>query len=183
MPVIAVDNIGIKAKLRNSLNDGAAEVHILLAFGLAAAVDLVAEVFLIVNEIYGNAVYFNTLNTHIFLYPANEYFKVKQMLYLILVLVLDDLVIGGNNSGIDTELCQILRQSADNVSKTAGLAQGCAFSSSQQNLGHLSTAALFKHLTKFLFHYKSSYVLLFFYWCKSEHHCRKWGQSKFSAVG
>ena len=105
------------------------------------------------------------------------------MLNLVSVLVLDNLVIGGNNSGIDTQLSKILGQSADNVSQTAGLGKGCTFGCSKQNLGHLGAAALFEHLTEFLFHYKSSYVLLFFYWYKSEHHCRKRRQLKLSAVG
>ena len=80
VPVVAVDDVGPKSKVRYRVEHGACEESVLLALGLAAAIDLVAEVKLAVNKIDAHAVKLKALYAAVLSAPAEVYIKIEHVL-------------------------------------------------------------------------------------------------------
>ena len=152
VPVVAVHHLGPEVQQRQGVQHGAAEVGVLLPFRVAAAIDLVAEILLVVHQVDHNVVQHQLFNAHIGLAPAQVAVEMEHMLRLPGILVFDDPVIGDDDPGVDAQLGQGFGQGAHHIGKTAGLCQRSALRRTQQHCGQLAPALFLQHLTKFLFH-------------------------------
>ena len=150
-------HVHLEVQVGQHVQHGAAEEGVLLTLGVAAAVDLVAEVLLVIDQIDGDAVQLQLFQAHISVAPAQSGIEVEHMLHLVGILILDAAVVWGNDSGVDAQLLQRLGQGAHHVGQAAGLGQRGALSGHQQHIGHLGAAALLQHFLEFLFHRLSSF--------------------------
>ena len=78
--------------------------------------------------------------------------KVEHVLHAVGVFILDDAVIRRDNSRVDAERGKRLRQSADNVRKSAGLAQRSALRRGKQNVRQRGEVLFTQYFTKLFFH-------------------------------
>ena len=152
MPVVAVHDLGRKVQRRDRVQHGAAEEGVLLALGLVAAVDPVAEILLVVDQIEDDAVHDQLFNADIGQTPAELAVEMAEMLGLAGVFILDDAVIGGDDARVDIQRTEGLGQCADHVGKTSGLGQRHALGGGEEHLRHLLAPALLQHIAEFLFH-------------------------------
>ena len=152
VPVVAVDNVHAEVQVGYHVKNGPAEEGILLAFGIAAPVNGVAKVLLVVYEINGDVVQNQLLQAYIGIAPAHSGIEVEHVLHLIPILLLDAMVVGSDDSGVYSQLFQSLGQSAHHVGQTAGLGQGRTLGSRQQHIWHLGPAPLPEHIFKLFFH-------------------------------
>ena len=121
VPVVAVDDLGREIEVRDRVEHGAGEEGVLLALGLTAAVDLIAEVKLAVDEINAHVVEHEALYAAVLRAPAEVYIKIEHMLDALCVSVLYAAVVGRDDPCVEAELFKRLRQRPDNVGKAAGL--------------------------------------------------------------
>ena len=152
VPVVAVHHLGLEVQQRQGIQHGPAEVGVLLPFRVAAPVDLVAEILLIVHQVDDHAVQYQLFNAHIGLAPAQIAVEMEHMLGLPGILVFDDPVIGDDDPGVDAQPGQGFGQGAHHIGKTACLCQRGALRRTQQHCGQLTAALFLQHFTKFLFH-------------------------------
>ena len=134
------------------ITSGAAEERVLFALGLTAAVYFIAEVLLVVDEIYRHAVKHQLLDADICLPPAERAVKVEHVLHAVGVFILDDAVIRRYDARVDAELCKRLRQRADDVGQSAGLAQRRALCRRQQHIRQRGEVLFTQYFTKLFFH-------------------------------
>ena len=152
VPVVAVYYLGPEVQQRQRIQHGAAEVGVLLPLGIAAAVDLVPEILLIIHQVDHNTVQHQLFNAHIGLAPAQIAVEMEHMLSLPGIFVFDDPVIRDDDSGVNAQSGQRLGESPHHIGKTAGLGQRGALRRTQQHCGQLASSLFLQHITKFLFH-------------------------------
>ena len=161
LPVVAVQNFGLEVQQRNCFQDCAGEVCVLFDFSIAASVQSVAvEVVFVVNQVYNNVIYNQLFDAYVLLSPTHGYGEVADVFGLAEVLLLNALVVGGDNAAVDAELCERLGQCADYVSQTTGLGQGSAFGAGNQHLGHFGTALFFQNQLMFTDHVNISFPMI-----------------------
>ena len=119
VPVVAVNDVRLKAKVWYRIEHGARKESVLLALGLTAAIDLVAEVKLAVNKIDAHAVKLKALYAAVLGAPTEVYIKIEHVLDLRSVLILYAAVIRSDDPCVKAELFKRLRQRSDNVGKSA----------------------------------------------------------------
>ena len=152
LPVVAVNDRGAEVQCRERVHDGALEKGILLDLRLAAAVDAVAEIVLVVDQIDDDAVEHQLLHTDIAVLPADLGVEVQHMLHAVAILILDDAVIGDHDARVQAERGEGLRQCADHVGETAGFGQRRALRGDQQNRGWVDPALAVKNIAEFFVH-------------------------------
>ena len=152
VPVVAVQHLRREVEIRDAVEHSAAEKCVLLALGLTAAVYFIAEVLLVVDEVYRHAVKHQLLDADICLPPAECAVKVEHVLHAVGVFILDDAVIRRYDARVDAELCKRLRQRADDVGKPAGLAQRRALCRRQQHIRQRGEVLFTQYFTKLFFH-------------------------------
>ena len=124
MPVVAVEHFGGKAQIGDGIQHGTAEEAVLLQFIIAASVDLVAKVALTVHKVDSHIVQHQLFNAHILMTPSKVHEKVEHMFNTVTVLLLDNSVVGSDNSRVNGELCKGLGKGSHYVGKAAGFGQG-----------------------------------------------------------
>ena len=152
VPVVAVQDLGRKVQPRQRLQDRAGEKRILLTLGLAAAIDAVAEIKLVVHEVNDDAVEQQPLDADVLVPPAEVNIKIRQMRDLRCVLFLDHAVVRRDDACVKAERGQTFRQRADNICKAAGLGQRRALGGCQQHAGEVAAAFFGQRCAQFGFH-------------------------------
>ena len=152
MPVVAVQHLGREVQPWQRLQDRAGEKGILLALGLAAAIDAVAEIKLVVHKVDDDAVEQQPLNADVLMPPAEVDIEVCQVRDLSGVFVLDHTVIRRDDACVKAERREALRQRADHVRETAGLGQRRALGGCQQHAGQVAAPLFGERCAQFGFH-------------------------------
>ena len=152
VPVVAVQDLGRKVQPWQRLQDRAGEKRVLLALGLAAKIDAVAEIKLIVHEVDDDAVEQQPLDADVLVPPAEVDIKIRQMRDLRCVLFLDHAVVRRDDACVKAERGQTFRQCADDVRKAAGLCQRRALGGCQQHAGQVAAAFFGQRCAQFGFH-------------------------------
>ena len=152
VPVVAVQHLGREVEPWQRLQDRAGEKGVLLTFGLAAEVNAVSEVKLVVHEIDDDAVEQQPLDADVLMPPAEIDIKIRQVRDLGCVLFLDHAVVRRDDARVKAERGQTLRQRADNVRKAAGLGQRRALGGRQQHAGQVAAALFGQRCAQFGFH-------------------------------
>ena len=104
VPVVAVDNVGRKAEVRYRIQNGAGEKGILFALLVAALINFVAEIKLIIDQINAHAVKLQPLYAAILRAPAEVDIKIEHMLDPVCVFILNAAVIRSYYHCVDPEL-------------------------------------------------------------------------------
>ena len=152
VPVVAVQDLGRKVQPWQRLQDRAGEKRILLALGLAAAINAVAEIKLVVHKVDDDAVEQQPLDADVLVPPAEVDIKIRQMRDLRCVLFLDHAVVRRDDACVKAERGQTFRQRADNICKAAGLGQRRALGGCQQHAGEVAAAFFGQRCAQFGFH-------------------------------
>ena len=152
VPVVAVQDVGEEAQVGYGVEHGAREEGVLLALGHAAAVDAVAEVVLVVDEVDGHAVDHKPLYAHVLAAPAEVDRETEHVLDLVAVPVLHTAVIGGYHARVYAERREALGQGPDNVGEAAGLGYGRALGAHEQYGRQTVAAFVGQSLLEFTFH-------------------------------
>jgi len=147
-----VQDLGRKVQPRQRLQDRAGEKRILLTLGLAAAINAVAEIKLVVHEVNDDAVEQQPLDADVLVPPAEVNIKIRQMRDLRCVLFLDHAVVRRDDACVKAERGQTFRQRADNICKAAGLGQRRALGGCQQHAGEVAAAFFGQRCAQFGFH-------------------------------
>jgi len=158
VPVVAVQDLGREVQPGQRLQDRAGEKRVLLALGLAAAIDAVAEIKLVVHEVNDDAVEQQPLDADVLVPPAEVDIKIRQVRDLRCVLFLDHAVVRRDDARVEAERGQTFRQRADNVRKAAGLGQRRALGGCQQHAGQVAAAFFGQRCAQFGFHGVSSFT-------------------------
>ena len=124
-----------------------------------------------VNQIYNNIINNQLFDAYILLSPAKVNGEVADVFGLAKVLLLDALVVGGDDTAVNTQLCERLGQCADNVSQTTGLGQRSAFGGCNQNLRHFAAALFFQSNIMFTNHVNISFPMIVFSFCNGYVFC------------
>ena len=152
VPVVAVQDLGRKVQPWQRLQDRAGEKRILLALGLAAAIDAVAEIKLVVHKVDDDAVEQQPLDADVLVPPAEVDIKIRQMRDLRCVLFLDHAVVRRDDACVKAQRGQTFWQRADNIRETAGLGQRRALGGCQQHAGEVAAAFFGQRCAQFGFH-------------------------------
>ena len=152
VPVVAVQDLGRKVQPGQRLQDRAGEKRILLALGLAAEVDAVAEIKLVVHKVDDDTVEQQPLDADVLVPPAKVDIKIRQVRDLGCVFFLDHAVVRRDDACVKAERGQTFRQCADDVRKAAGLGQRRALGGCQQHAGQVAAAFLGQRCAQFGFH-------------------------------
>ena len=152
VPVVAVQDLGREVEPWQRLQDRAGEKRILLALGLAAEVNAVAEIKLVVHEVDDDAVEQQPLDADVLMPPAEIDIKIRQVRDLGCVFFLDHAVVRRDDACVKAERGQTFRQCADDVCKAAGLGQRCALGGRQQHAGQVAAALFGQRCAQFRFH-------------------------------
>ena len=104
MPVVAVDDVGHEAEVRYRIQNGTGKEGILLALFVAALVNFVAEIKLIIDQINAHAVKLQPLYAAILRAPAEVDIKIEHMLDPVCVFILNAAVIRSYYPCVDPEL-------------------------------------------------------------------------------
>ena len=153
-----MQDLGREVQPGQRLQDRAGEKRVLLALGLAAEINTVAEIKLVVHEVDDDAVEQQPLDADVLVPPAEVDIKIRQMRDLRCVLFLDHAVVRRDDARVKAERGQTFRQRADHVCKTAGLGQRCTFGGCQQHAGQVAAPLFGQRCAQFGFHGVSSFT-------------------------
>ena len=142
MPVVAVDNLGREAEVRYRIEHCARKECVLLALGLAAAVNFIAEVKFAVDKINAHIVEHEPFYAAVLRAPTEVYIKIKHVLDSVCVFILYAAVIGRNDPRVKAKLFKRLWQRSDDVGKAACFGKRSALGRGEKNIRQLP-AALF----------------------------------------
>ena len=141
MPVVAVQNVRCKVKVGDRVQYGTGKEGVLLQLRIAAAINAVAEIALIIDKINGHAIKDKLFNADVFTPPAKLCIEIKHMLHFVGVFVLDDAVIRCNHTRVNPQRGQRFWQRANHVGQAACLGERCTFGRYQKHVGKAVASA------------------------------------------
>ena len=141
LPVMAVQDIGLKAYQRQRVEHRAAEKPVSLILVPAHPIDVRAvEIVAVVHEIPGQSFVFQSLNAAILPAPSQLHLKINHMLHLAFELLRDFAIQGQNHAHIHAPGLEHRRQRAHHVRQAARLDEGNAFGRGKEHFDHRSTS-------------------------------------------
>ena len=142
LPVVAVDDVGLEAQVRQRVDDRAAEEAEALVLVAAQTVDVAAaKVELVVHEVEGHALILQRLDAAVLLAPAELNLELALGLHLGSPLFRDGRIQRQDHAHIGALLLEHRRQRAHNVGQAAGFDKRHALGRGKQNL-HIGLSSL-----------------------------------------
>ena len=122
-----MEYIRLEVQIGQEVQHRPLEEGVLLHLRLAAPVDGVAEVILVIHQVDDGAVHIQLFQAGIAAPPAQVHVDAAYMLDPVVIFSLDAVMEGGDDPGVEAHFAQALGQCAGHVSQTAGFAQRRTF--------------------------------------------------------